>query len=136
MNSFYPRWHTLAAVLIVASLVMALAVIAMVAPATSRAATLTEYCKILVDPYSQCSRRPPLDNWGFNHANYPGSGTVSVCERADTVEGAMVSRRCRNHAVGSADDLDYYAAHNFYTRLSAGNNSGSRHTINAYGNDG
>lgn len=63
-----------------------------------------------------------------NVAQYPGTGTVSVCQRVISLEGGnTLSRRCRNNTAGSETDLNAYPrAHKYAT---VGNDSNYRHTI-------
>src|SRR5690349_17868477 len=70
------------------------------------------YCNVLVPPTTNCADASGGSYVGgvyyANEAYYPGSGTVSVCERANYQSGgAQVSRRCANNDVGSAQDLYY-----------------------------
>lgn len=106
---------------------------ALASPPSASANTVTVYCNVLVDPMTACAYSLPTARYSFNHAEYDGSGDVSVCERADSVEGNIVSRQCKEDVAGSGDDLDYFYAHNFYVHPTCGNNSSNRHTIYCYG---
>jgi hypothetical protein len=100
------------------------------------AASTTKYCGTLVSPNSACG------GWlwyqfgsFFNEAEYPGSGTVSVCEHAYLGYGnggTTISRRCANNGVGSYEDLYYYYDVSDEVSTFVGNNSGTTHTIDGY----
>ncbi|MGN6187339.1 MAG: hypothetical protein ACTHOE_00440 [Conexibacter sp.] len=111
----------------VATLLCALAAMAVLAlGSTAASATTTQYCNQLVAPMTAC----PATFSGVanrNVAQYPGSGTVSVCERVNEYNGLQISRRCANNYVDSALDLCPYTAIDM--TLYAGNNSSFSHTI-------
>lgn len=85
------------------------------------------YCGYLVPPKSQCDdRRYSLPLQG-NRATYPGSGSVSVCERVErTTGGELISRRCAYGTVASGSDLPNGPSNTAIV----GNNDDSRHTVN------
>jgi hypothetical protein len=89
-------------------------------------ATTTQYCNQVVAPMTAC---PAVYSGTTNQniAQYPGSGTVSVCERATEYNGLTVSRRCANNYVDSAQDICPYTS--IPMNLYAGNNSSWDHTI-------
>lgn len=92
----------------------------------SAGATTTQYCNQLVAPMTAC----PATFSGVanqNVAEYPGSGTVSVCERVNEYNGSQISRRCADNYVDSGLDLCPYTAIDM--TLYAGNNSSYTHTI-------
>lgn len=85
------------------------------------------YCGYLVAPYSRCPSSGGYNRFVGNRATYPGSGYVSVCERANGSIGT-VSRRCAFTTVASGSDLP-----SGYVRIYVGNNDNNRHTVNSKG---
>jgi hypothetical protein len=67
----------------------------------------------------------------YNNAYYEGSGTVSVCEKATSSNGTVMSRRCGNNNAGSEGDLNFNGAcaGSFPMAMWIGNNSSFAHTI-------
>jgi hypothetical protein len=67
----------------------------------------------------------------YNNAYYEGAGTVSVCEKATSSNGTVMSRRCGNNGAGSEGDLYFNTgcAGSFPMAMWIGNNSGFAHTI-------
>jgi hypothetical protein len=67
----------------------------------------------------------------YNNAFYEGAGTVSVCEKATSSNGTVMSRRCGNNGAGSEGDLAFnnVCAGSFPMAMWIGNNSGFAHTI-------
>jgi hypothetical protein len=85
---------------------------------------------------TDCAISPgnPWDYWNgyflFNAAEYPGAGTVNVCEHTyDRGNGDTVSDRCGNNYKSSETDLEYYWDHSIELSGHAGNNSSTSHTI-------
>ena len=111
-----------------------LVAVSFVRASPANAYVLEVYCDKLTPPATACNDEPTYRSWAFNHAEYDGSGTVSVCEHTYGPDYNTVSRRCNDNVVGSATDLDYYFAHGFYLHLKCGNNSAYNHTIYCWGN--
>lgn len=67
----------------------------------------------------------------YNVAFYEGSGTVSVCEKATSSNGTIMSRRCGNNEAGSQTDLNFNGecANSLPMAMWIGNNSAFAHTI-------
>jgi hypothetical protein len=67
----------------------------------------------------------------YNVAFYEGAGTVSVCEKATSSNGTVMSRRCANNESGSQTDLNFNGAcaNSLPMTMWIGNNSGFAHTI-------
>ncbi|MGN6276038.1 MAG: hypothetical protein ACTHNP_08945 [Solirubrobacterales bacterium] len=67
----------------------------------------------------------------YNNAYYEGSGTVSVCEKATSSNGTVMSRRCGNNGAGSEGDLYFNTgcSGSFPMAMWIGNNSSYAHTI-------
>src|SRR5689334_22618232 len=70
------------------------------------------YCQILVNPHSVCSDQLVVWVSGVknlsNHARYPGTGTVRVCQHSYYWNGSSwvtLSRTCANGNVTSGSDL-------------------------------
>lgn len=99
------------------------------ASSSAHAIYSSSYCGWVVAPNSPCSDSRNGTNIFANVADYPGTGTVSVCQRVTSLEGGnTLSRRCRNTQASSETDLNAYpSAHKYAT---VGNDSDYRHTIN------
>lgn len=90
------------------------------------------YCDFLVAPYSACGD-VLTGRYAQNGAFYNGSGTVSVCQRG-YYGSTTISRTCANNYVfGGSSDYGYYYNNNLAVRLTVGNNSSYRHTIEGRG---
>jgi hypothetical protein len=110
----------------------------MLAPAGA-SATGYLYCDYPVAPQSQCPNNLYFTFGAFtNQSNYPGVGTVSVCERVYLgygTGGSTISRVCGNNSVSSGSDLFYY--YDLYDSMTTtvANNSTVTHTIDGYAAD-
>jgi hypothetical protein len=95
------------------------------------------YCQILVQPHSACPETvqigPVSGVHRFeNHARYPGTGNVRVCQHTKWWDGnswETLSRTCANNRVTSGDDL-FRTYNGHYLLFTVGNASDNRHTIN------
>ncbi len=101
------------------------AVVASLAFVPTVASATTAYCGILVQPFSRCTSSV-FGVFHYNEARYPGSGTVSVCERADAQSGVLLSRFCHDNVAGSGGDLTNVGSP---SSLYVGNNSDHQHTV-------
>ena len=121
------RARAVAAVLVVAAMG------AVAGGASSASAASFHYCGVLTPPRTACSQVADSNSAYFydNQAIYPGSGTVSVCQKVYLYStGSMISRRCANTIVGTAGDLSPYAGRRMIAYV--GNNSDYAHTIDGY----
>jgi hypothetical protein len=85
------------------------------------------YCMHLVPPFTACDQFVGSIPAQGNRATYPGSGTVSVCEKVLRAnDGTQISRRCANTTVASGTDLPNGPANNCFV----GNNDNGQHTVN------
>ena len=110
------------------------------APASSASATTSAdigYCQIAVAPHTACPDALEYFVSGVknlsNHARYPGSGTVRVCQHSYYWNGTSwvtLSRTCANTAVTSGSDLYRNYGNGYWLLLTVGNDSDSTHTIN------
>lgn len=126
--SFKQRMGRLVACGVLAGVaVTSAATVAQPRPSEARADIVYNYCGTLVPAFSQCTdTRNGLALQG-NRATYPGSGSVSVCERVERgSDGALLSRRCAITTVASDGDLPNGPSNNAIV----GNNDNGQHTVN------
>ena len=93
------------------------------------------YCNRLVAARTACWAEDgggpaPVSRLIKNSASYPGSGTVSVCERIADEALNNYSRRCANNFVESGSDIIGNRRAFALAWIAAGNNSEFSHTIN------
>ena len=113
--------------------VMVAAVVSVALSALPAAAAYQSYCGSVVAPYSSCSQYV-IGNFDNNVVDYPGSGTVNVCEHTYNWQGTTISRRCADNYVGAGSDLCSLYNQGIQGSMDAyvGNNSGYWHTIVGY----
>jgi hypothetical protein len=106
---------------------LGLALVVLALHAATASAGQSNYCGILVEPYSPCTSST-TGVYYYNEASYPGTGTVSVCEKVYDQYG-LVSRFCHDNVAGSGGEIGISRYFDMYV----GNNSGNRHTVNGNG---
>ncbi|HXB66413.1 MAG TPA: hypothetical protein VNV42_16230 [Solirubrobacteraceae bacterium] len=98
------------------------------------------YCFRLVASFTDCAAYSGNTYangvWDQNAAQYPGSGTVSVCEHTYIVGGETISNRCANQFVDSLTQLCVYYELNIEQSAHAVNHSAQTHTIEGYAFNG
>lgn len=104
-----------------------------VAVVSAAPALAVSYCGHGVSAYSWCSDAPIISGnyYDSNRADYPGNGSVYVCEYIRDVgyPGGQISYRCGyNHAYSYSDAFNYFG----YMQVWVGNGSPNFHTINGH----
>lgn len=94
----------------------------------------SDYCGYLLNPSQRCdalgypNTKQTHSATDQNRARYPGSGTISVCERIEYgYGGALLSRVCGNSS-GSFSVTSGWSSFGFSTSM-VGNNSPWAHTV-------
>ncbi|MCW3047306.1 MAG: hypothetical protein JWO74_1590 [Solirubrobacterales bacterium] len=106
---------------------LGLALVILALHAATASAGQVNYCGILVAPYSPCTSSTS-GVYNYNEASYPGTGTVSVCEKVYDQYG-LVSRFCHDNVAGSGGQIGVSRYFDMYV----GNNSGNQHTVDGKG---
>lgn len=110
---------------------MLLLLVSSVAFVRDASAATQQYCRVLVDPHTYCWDEPFQRYYTLNVVFYPGSGSVSVCEKVRGPDLNQISLRCGTNYANSGTDTHPYQGKGL--RLNCGNNSNNRHTLNCRG---